>query len=177
MDEKDRKPLRLAEDFLDRARNRVQAPEKHLEPYSAYPDAVASSIESIEFTVKVIARCLLGGYPKEHSFDEPEFTEFLKTLADALPSDPATSMTSLESYSSTSSGESSTSNQSTALRLSEWEQVICSSGRKHNWPCLVRRNASVQPTQSTGTSSTCGGHRLTRFEIEIARLDSQRCLR
>nr|MDO8097810.1 HEPN domain-containing protein [Candidatus Njordarchaeota archaeon] len=81
--EVDARSLRMAESFLDRARNKLQEAEKQLGE-GHYPESVSASQECIEFSVKSVCEILSGRHPWDHWFPPEEFWKVLKHVPEEL---------------------------------------------------------------------------------------------
>ena len=75
----DRRSLRVAHDFVQRAWRELQDAKDDLKSAN-YADAVTHAQLAIELSVKAIFLLLKGEYPRKHEFKEEEFEELLKTL-------------------------------------------------------------------------------------------------
>jgi len=76
----DKKSMKMAESFMDRASNKLLEAREHLKR-GTWSESISSSQECIELSIKAIFLLLKREYPKKHGFTEKEFEEILENLS------------------------------------------------------------------------------------------------
>jgi HEPN domain-containing protein len=77
------KTQRMAQGFLDRARNKLDEAKKHLEIWH-HAESISASQECIELSIKATFLLLQGDYPKTHEFTEEQFEQLLVRVPEQL---------------------------------------------------------------------------------------------
>ena len=73
---------RIAEGWIEKAGNQLQAAKEHLKSHTRYSEAVQASQECVELSVKSILALLGVEYPSTHGWDREQFSKIAKQVRD-----------------------------------------------------------------------------------------------